>query len=391
MNLHPFAKKQSKIIALIDIGSGAVGGALVLQTTDKVQAIYHTETKTESATEPDYRRFTHSIDVALRKTIGKLLGHGPVPDEFHCFLASPFMVAQTVVSVFRDEAPGPFTLKSLNGIARKNADSFVSGHSESGDHFYLLENKVLSIKLDGYEIADPFGETAREIEVAQYLCGSPRSVIRPLLRAIQATAHSDRIFFHSFALAAYGALREISGRDSFMAIDVSGELTDVLVVVNGVLLENISFPFGLNKILRQLSDALGTWPEATAPELTLFLAGKLHDESAARIKAALSSIKDIWLSSVAKALSLALDHTMLPKTLFLTGETKLNSLFLSWLNAGDFRRFTLGHGQFEPLHLNHSVLADLIGQTGDIKDTYLLLESYYYENVLRPIINGRNS
>lgn len=375
-------------MAILDIGSGSVGGALLTVGPKRAghisaHPVFYANTKIRADGHPDFARFSREIAGAIRQTIEKLLASGlSAPVEYHCFLASPFIVSQTKLTTFYDDRARPFTAKSFSGIARRNAEDFLAGGQSDNEDFYLLENKVMRLKLDGYEVVGPKKQKAKTIEVAQYLSGSPASVIKRLARAISAITHNDRIIFHSYSLAAWGALRDYAHNDNFLAVDVSGELTDVLVSIGGALVENISFPYGMNKIRRDLAGETGSWPEEAEAHLALFLAGKLHPSAQPALARGLAKVRERWLAGLREALAGALSGAMLPETLILTGETDLNPLFLDWIKTGDLELMTLADGQFHSHYLNHFRLSAALGSRRDLPDTYILLETYYLEKML---------
>ncbi|MCX6712725.1 MAG: hypothetical protein NTY66_00775, partial [Candidatus Vogelbacteria bacterium] len=380
MHLNPFAKKRSKIVAILDIGSGSVGGALLSLGPDGAEIIYYAQSETRSGAEPDFQRFNSSISQALKNTIGRLQASGlAAPEEYHCFLSSAFADSQTKFSTYRDTQPRVLTSKSINGIARRNAEAFV--RSSSSADFYLLENKILRFKLDGYETAEPIGQTASEIELAQYLSRSSSAQIRRLAREISGLTHTNKIFFHSYALAAANALRDYFNVDSFLAVDVSGELTDVAAVIDGVLIENISFPYGANKIIRAIALELNSWPDEVASELRLLSSGKAGSAVKKKLLPALARARTKWLEAFSTVAGMILEHSMLPPTLLLTGDALLNSFIVDWIKSGDFGHLILNRGQFKPIFLNHTAIASTLGYHGNIRDTYVLLEAYHLEKL----------
>lgn len=383
----PFAGKQNKVIAIVDIGSASVGAALVSiagsETRIKPEVLFYEQEQTPVENEPSFDRFSAEISKALRAVLTRLLKAGKgSPDEYVVFLASSFVVSQTKVVSYQEDKPRPFTRKMLEGMTRQGADDFYVRNVQSTRDFCVIENRLMQITLDGYEIAEPYGNAARQIKIAQFLSGSPASIVNKLSDDIIAVGHRDNIQFHSYAFAAWSALRNnaISGKD-FLAIDVSGELTDIIVSSDGILMENISFPYGLNKIVRDLAAAQGTVAAEVNSQLNLLAAGKLAPEAKQKMEQALRAVREKWMTGIKDSLTLALDNSMLPVNITLTGDTPLNQMFIDWLSTDELKKYTLGRGTFRTQPLDRELYAEVAGWTSRVPDTYILLESLFCEKL----------
>jgi hypothetical protein len=59
------------------------------------------------------------------------------------------------------------------------------------------------------------------------------------------TFHDKKVTFSSFTLVTYLAVRDkYISPDSYLLLDISGEITDVGIVTKGILESVLSFPFG---------------------------------------------------------------------------------------------------------------------------------------------------
>jgi hypothetical protein len=235
----------------------------------------------------------------------------------------------------------------------------------------LIENKLLEVRLDGYAVDQPFGHAAREIRLAEYFSGAPKEMLSRLARAVRGASGSERLHFHSYALAAWSSLRDATGSGNFIALDVSGELTDVLVSAGGVLTENISSPYGLNKIARDLAGT-GVPPKMARSELEMFSTGRLHKTAEAKFERRLAVVRGRWLTHLAQALDLAQSGSALPKDVFLMGETPAHGIFEKWLASPEIRKFGFHRDGFACHYLDERKLSG-----GGGSGTYLLLDARY--------------
>jgi len=386
MSLWNFWKKDKRrMVAILDIGTGSVSAAIVAVTTDKnhppLQLIAHTQAEIKSPGQFDYDRFNHEVTKAIHDSLNSLLKESRlVPEEYVCFLASPYVVTQTKLIDYATEQPEVFTKKILDGLSRRTITDFKEICSDQMGELAILDNQVMKIKLDGYEMVRPFGLRASQVSIAQFLSASPVRALEKLKHDIIAVSHHDRISFHSSQFAAWHSLRNLlSGDDRFIAIDVSGELSDVLVSSDGILEEQASFPYGLKAIIRDLAVTLGTVPAEASSLLTLFLNGHLHNESKRRVEQALIIVRDRWIGNVLTTLELTLGGKVVPETLLITGDTIAESLFIGWLKSEHFSRFTFSQQNFRVKYYDYRHLAEQLGAPRTIHDTYILLETGFCE------------
>jgi len=386
---NPFRIKQNSVVAIIDIGSAEVSGALVSVSVDQYgqkqnQIIFNTKVETGIEGDLNFERFDFEITKAIKIVTHNLVKSGfNQPEKFVCFLASPFLISQTkIVSYSQNDGFGfVFTPKILDSIIRREAENFCFDN-ETGGLFNIIENKVMQIKLDGYEIEQPFGHKVNQITISQFMSGSPVSQLEKIWQAVSSQSHNDNIEFHSYAFAAFSTLRDNLGdKKNFIAVDISGELTDVFVCMNGILLENISFPCGLNSILRGIALSQRTPLAEAKTQLSLYTEGRLHSRAKEVLEQSLDLARQKWISGMVEVLSLVLETTVIPEQIILTGDTKVNKFFIDWLEEGDFKKYMLSNNPFKVSYIYYSKLAEMIGGVKTVRNTYLIFESMFLEKI----------
>ncbi len=382
-----FGIKRNSVLAIIDIGSSQVSGALVLVSKNRSghknhQIVFNTKVEISVDGELDFDRFDFEIIKAIKMVTHKLVRSGfTQPEKFVCFLASTFLVSQTKVINFSQDKQFVFTQKILEGITKREAEDFRA-RNEKGDQFQIIENKVMQIKLDGYEVAKPFDKKITKLSLAQFLSGSPVSQLNKIRSAIGSQSHSEKISFHSYNFAAFSTLRDLlAGKKNFIAVDIGGELTDVSLCMDGVLLENLSFPYGLNAIIRDTARSQQTFRAEAKSQLALYSEGRLQSRAKNIFEQSLAVSRQKWTSLMAEALSLMMETSVIPDQIILTGDTIANQVFVNWLKEGDFKKYMLSNNPFKVSYIDHSRLSDLATRSKTIKDTYLVFESMFLEKI----------
>lgn len=395
-----FSSKKESLVAVVDIGSSSVGVALIKSSFNKKSGwqskiIYTTRTEARLETPYDFRRYIREITKALHQSLNTALlsppvrqaGKNGVPGKYICFLASPFYIAQTRVVKYEEEAEFVLTPKLYQRITTQEVARFLSHHAEIypsliDDTFFVIENKTMQIKLNGYEVTDPFNKKTTRAELVQYISGSSPSLARQFQEEIIKITHHDRIEFHSFAFAAFSVLRDRLGEmASFLIIDVSGEITDVSVVTLGVLTEVTSFPLGRNSLVRQIAANLKTAYAEADSLLRLYISGGTGGEANNRLAKEVAKVKENWLAKMRETLAGALESNILPEQVYVIGDDRTAKIFMDWLTSGDFREFTMSNRPLQIKYLDSSFLNPHHNHEQNTRDVFVLVESLFYDKI----------
>ena len=158
-------------------------------------------------------------------------------------LSSPWCVSQTKIIKIKKDKPFEISIDSIEGVISGEEKKFLSGDSTESSK--IIEKKIIEAKLNGYKMTEIYGKKAKDIELAFFVTLAPEYVLKEVKDAGRKYFNFRSSNFHSFALSSFSAIREIySDKENFMFIDVHGELTDLSVIKDSVLVENFSFPEG---------------------------------------------------------------------------------------------------------------------------------------------------
>lgn len=376
--------KRNSIVAVLDIGSGAVGLVVLKNTHQGMEVLYQATESFNLGLDRSFKRFAFELERVLKSSLNHLFRHHlPRINEFHVFLSSPFIVSQTRVISYDELKAKPTTDKLFHNLMKQGAAEFLKQNSPLASDLCLIENKLLRIKLDGYQIDNPLNQKAKNIELTQFLSASPSLILDRLFTLIAGVTHNDQIHFHSFILAAWSTWRDLlPGADHFTLIDISGELTDIAISREGVLAENLSFPLGIKHLVNRLSAEHGHLPFGTETLLKMFAAGTLRHAEEEKLIKILEPVKELWLADLTKALTAAAKSGPIPHKVILTGDTPLAPLFKEWINTHHFGRINFAGGALQAKYFDRHELFNQLSWPSAINDIYLLLEAVYCQKIL---------
>lgn len=327
-----FPKKEragERFVAIFDIASASVGGAFVRLDGGKMPEIIFTTR--EDIPFQEKVRFSRFLE-SMRKTLESVFvsmqkaGGGVAIEASFCILSSPWYASQT--RLIQYDRPEPFivTKKGIEKLLEKEIELFkeskVFQRARANDEPpVIIESKSIQVKLNGYPVTKPIGKQTRLLEIALYLSVTPQNIHTTIKNSIMKFWSAPVVHFSSFSFTAFDTIRDLfSQEESFLFMDISGEVTDLSLARGGVLLESISFPSGKHMLIRSLIEKLGTTPTAAISDMKLYLEGKATKEHSDRIESILSEATEEWLVFFRDALAQIGEEFPLPKMIFYTAD-----------------------------------------------------------------------
>lgn len=337
--MHFWGKKEEtgdRVIAIFDIASASVGGAFVrLRSGDLPQVIFTTREDIPFQEKIQFNRFLESMRRTLESVFTKMQASSSgvkVSDAF-CVLSSPWYASQTRIIQYDRKESFLVTEKGVAKLLEKELDLFRQSKLYTQSHNgkfapVIIESKNIQMKLNGYPLEAPFGKEANQLEIALYVSIAPGNIYNVIQNAISSYWQTSNIHFSSFSFTAFDILRDMfSSEESFLFMDISGEVTDLTLAKDGVLLESISFPAGKHMLVRGLINHLGVTPAVAIDELKLYLEGKSTHEHAALIEDGIQESTSEWVLFFRDALAQIGQEFPIPRRIFYTADEEVSSLF----------------------------------------------------------------
>ncbi|MBI5005309.1 MAG: hypothetical protein HZC03_01765, partial [Candidatus Lloydbacteria bacterium] len=183
----------------------------------------------------------------------------------------------------------------------------------------LLEQKIIQVRLNGYATQKPYGKRAQDIDVALYVSASPQSFLNTIHTFIGDIFHRDADQYHSLALVSFSAFRDMfPEREHFLICDIGGEVTDLSLVKNNMLVETVSFPKGMMTLMRGAVSLLNRPPEEVLSRLVLYFDGRHDDTSSVKLGPSIEEGRNSWLSSFREAVAELKSRNALPNEIEIT-------------------------------------------------------------------------
>ncbi len=374
-------KQDDSLALLIDIGSASVGVALVRLENGKpphIIAILRENILFQNTLSS--ARFLssmlHALEHVLKGIQKKIKGNG-TPAHIFCTLSSPwFILKNRQMHITRGKA-FQVTTETLEGFFEEDIMSLKEELKETlpPKDIAIIEKKILQIRLNGNEMKNPYGQTTNSIELITVVSVSSIRVIQSIERKVGHFFHTSSLHFGAFPIAAWSAISDIFPMEhDFLFLDITGEATDVSLVSRGLMTGTVSFPFGKNFFIREISSAFCTPHEAAATLFNMFLAGTLDDSKNKKVLDVVTRAEMEWLARFEKSIGTLTQGWGLPSKVFFTSDADIAKLLTSLIRNA--KPETLAKVTFDVQYLDKFILANFVTFDSEVlRDPFIVVEA----------------
>ncbi len=326
MKLFGFGKQKEEIIAILDIGSASVGGAIVRDAAlSNPEILTSARVPINFLPNVDFQAFWGCARNAAKKTLRRLLKDFPKgAGRVACVFSSPWFISQTrIISVTRDEqfeVDEDFFNKLIDNEISIFKSQWQSKTERLRGEPEVLEHKVMKVALNGYRTSKPLGKRAKTLKAHIYMSLGIKRAKEDLEKDILDNFGDASVSFHTLPFAAFTSLRNIISPEwGYIFADIGGEVSDISLVREDVLEETVSFPAGKNLPTRMAAAKFKTPVEDAASLVQRFARGHASAADAAKMAPVMEEAKEEWRRYLRQALVEISDNGPLPRDFFLIG------------------------------------------------------------------------
>lgn len=374
---------QEEILVVFHIGSGSVAGYIVkLSKRTKPEIIYSKRESILFQKNLNLKRHFNLMVNALDSVAKDIQKQGLLHLNFtglrnygvrnaHYMLSSPWCASQTKIIKIKKDKLFEVSHESISNILNEQENKFLS--DDSIENSIIIEKKIIEAKLNGYKTSEIYGKKTNEVEISLFLTSASESTLKKIKDTVGNHFNFHSSNFHSFALASFSAIRDIyPDRESFIYIDIHGELTDLSIVKENVFVESASFPIGRNFFIRQLSEKLRVSANEAVSLLNLSVKGRLNKETSEKVMVAIDSSLKSWSENFHSALTSLSLRMNLPRTIFIIVNDELSSLWARKLKDEKFSQFSMTEEFFDVIILDNEKLGENCKSDKDLKKEPIL-------------------
>lgn len=376
--------QENKLVAIFDIGSDSVGGAFVRIPTEdhKIPTIIKSvRIEFPFREEVNFNMFMKDMLIALSQTAEALykdkLG---TPEKIYCTLASPWYLSEMrTIKMTRDNA-FVFTNKIVDELLEKEITSLNDAYKDKyggiRSNSELIENHISGVSLNGYIVSDPIGKKSKSIEMNMIISISPKVCLDKIRDSLSKTFSHSKVQFSSFVVSSYLAIRDrYVNSDSYLLLDIGGEVTDVAIISKGVLKSSLSFPFGKKEFFNYICTKLDVELRDAKELFKLFSSNTLAVRRRNKVTPLFKSIASSWSEAFRQCIS-TLPHTLiLPGTIFFTADNDIQDWFTDVLIKDEFIQSVVVGRKATVITLKGPEFLDMCSVKSDACDPFLMIEA----------------
>ncbi len=184
-------------------------------------------------------------------------------------------------------------------------------------------------------------------------------------------------------VSSYIAVREkYITNDSYLLIDIGGEVTDIGIIYKGILKESLSFPFGKKTLFREISKKLKVELRDSYEKFNLYNKGVLVDKEKDKFAPILESIGNSWGQSFGDCLNNLPRILTLPGTVFLTIDDDIKEWFVKVIKDEDHIKSMTVNNTFNIISLDGPEFLHICDIKSGACDPFLMIEAI---NVMKKI------
>ncbi|HEY4505389.1 MAG TPA: hypothetical protein VJG67_01745 [Candidatus Paceibacterota bacterium] len=387
-------RKKEGVSLLIDIGNGSITGAFVLFSEGKKPKFLYSLKKTFTVSEkPNALRLIDGMSLLLDSLIEIMVKEEP--QKIHSVvvsLSSPWFIIKTKEIKISEKAPYTVTAGFLNEILSEEEKLFISEiitslDSEEEKDFVVVEKSIIHSKINGYPVSDIIGKKTKTFEANLSMSAVSRSIEEKIVSIISKNTHlsRDKILMRTFPTVLFSTIRDNFAKESdFILMDITGEITDIMVINNDVIVKMASFPLGRNFVIRQISKALSISTEIALSDISMYIKNKTHKESSNNIQGVLENIEKEWAIYLEDTLNSLSEDMVFPRTLYITTNSDTAPIFIEFLKlpksdtTSEFRKNT------NIIHINSSSLSNFYDSYSVIpEDEFVALLAVFYNKIVQ--------
>ena len=393
-----FGSSPKTPVLIFDIGGTSVGAALALLAPGEKPFIVHaTREWLRPMEEVSLSRLTGLLEAGIDSVSKDILSigvrrlaaagyGGALPKAVHCFVTAPWYVPHMGTVRIAGEKPFQVTHgifeRAIDG-EKKSIEKKLGVSSSNGSTLSVMENQILSCAVNGYATENPYGQHADNVEFLLYTALADRDPLAGFTARIGRTFHVDATEPHSFLLAFFSAIRDShEAEDDFLLLDVSGEVTEVSIVRDGVLKASVSFPLGRNFLARALSAECKLSFEEALSLLAVHASSHGNDAFTARFCGALATVEGKWMRAFEESVARIAEESFLPHSIFVAADKKIASWITAAVGNDALYQYTLTAKPFITNLADEKTFdAHVAFGPGVGKDAFLMIDAMFLNKI----------
>lgn len=260
-------------------------------------------------------------------------------------VSSPWYISETTIIKMKEQKPFVVTDALLNTAKENIVKAYTDAHKVD---VTVLEQKIIRISLNGYITNQPLKKKAESLDMTIFTSFARHSSVDNIRKIIEQHFNAPTIDIHSQSIIAFSVIQDVwTDIPQYVIADITSQLTELVIVRKGALLEAASFPKGKQFLVRVVGEKLGVTSEVAESLIRMKNDGSVDSDLAIKLDAALIDAKNEWLKDFSEALTVMSASSSLPSHFFLFSPKDVTHIFSEYICAEEYQQFSFAEGKFE--------------------------------------------
>ncbi|MDP6527769.1 MAG: hypothetical protein QF858_02730 [Candidatus Pacebacteria bacterium] len=381
------SEKIYPTIALFDIGSGSVGGAIARFSGDDRPTITYSTRKSlplHKELNPDKLSY-HTIS-ALNEVGNELIRKGLEGGEVFgvlCTVSSPWSTVEPA-TVSAEGVERNITEDYLERILEQGREDIRRNASDDRSGMNLVEETVVRTLADGRELWDLESQRANRVDISMLQGFVSDRFHKQAEDTLERIFGATPIVVQTSILPLFLATRDVyDGLLDFILVDISGEVTDLALVKDGMIAGVASFPIGKHSTARNAAMKSGVHPVDSISNIRLRVNGSDNRLSSMDAVYLLQSARE-WGRAFNEACANLAALEPLPNTVLVHADSDTADWFVSQISGSRLAPITKGKSDLVSQYISEDIPGRLCNFEGPNigYDTGLGVAALYYNRRL---------
>lgn len=338
-NRKPKDKKTYNLV--FDIRNSSVASAIV-EKEDYYNEIIYTNRKYISSlnNNPEdyvnriFKLFEELVDEIHKDKLNKKIT-GKI-DKVLCVFAAPWYETKIENFISKEKVKRTFTKVFINKHISIN-------NKKEKTNKEIIENEIISINLNGYEVNEPFDKDFKEAKVSFYKGMVDKKVENFFKNKIKDNFKTKKIDFHTHPFVILNILKNnYHSINDFCLVDIGMNISEISIYRNGVFEEITSTPKGFGYLIDKISSEENSTKQTAASKIKLLSEEQLLDKS--EEKKIIKLTKEIF-SDIDKKNK---EEKNISSSIFITTDKEFEKTFMKIFKNKEFYNEVLGL-ELEPI------------------------------------------
>ncbi len=394
-------KDAEELSILLDIGNGSINGALAKFSKNKLpKFVFTAEVPFTIKDEMKASELASEMRILLDLILNHIIKQGlQNTDQSNLKItqvlitfSSPWFALKTKHITLNQPTPFLITKDFLEDIIQKEEEAleseiFGENPNTGTKSFEIIEKSIVHTKINGYPLSDSYGKKTKNFEAYMCLSVINKSTIEKIHDIILKNSHipSSSVLIHTFPIASFIVIRDIfSSNSDFIIMDITGEVTDITLVQDDVVIKSISMPSGRNFLIRQIAKGLGLSIEIAQSTIAMYSAKKLDDDTIEKFEAILVNVEREWAIYLASALEELSPLKTPPSTVYLTSDSDFAPIYKEFLSFSKTDSTAEFRKNINLIHIKDETFSSFYEKNTGVKvNEFIAILAIFYNKILQ--------